>query len=148
MSRSRLLILSALLRAFLLFLTCCHARNKKISRGYKIRALVQKPGNFTLAGEVGARCLFNFNEWNPSYETEQDISHEELISIVPRNVPVAVGEVFRAPNEELLLKLLRQLDPGVRRSRYDPLDPNARSSAIAYGILQSSSRDEFHFMFR
>ena len=74
MSRSRLLIMSALLQAFLLFLTCCHARNKKISRGYKIRALVQKPGNFTLAGEVGARCLFNFNEWNPPYETEQDIT--------------------------------------------------------------------------
>ena len=134
--RTILLLIAVLFHQF------CHG-----SQHYKIRVLVEKPGNFSLFGEVGQQCLNEFRHWNPPFQQEKYISHQELISILPVNHS-SIGLVFKPPNEDFFMEILMLIDPAVRRSRYDPLDPNARASSISYGILQSISADEFMFAFR
>jgi hypothetical protein len=119
------------------------------SHEYKLRASIKKPENFTLVGEVGQVCLDKFWNWQAPFEDEKSVPHHEFLSILPANFSLlSPGVVFKPPNENFFLKLLAQIDPTVRKSRYDPLDPNVRSSEIAYGILRSVSKDEFEFNFR
>jgi hypothetical protein len=116
---------------------------------YTIRAIVEKPNNISLAGEVGQECLSLLVNWHPPTKKENPISFAELISVLPRpDLTISVGDVFKVPLESLFFKLLAQIHPGARVSRYDPLDPNSRASSSAYGILQSAKYDELRFLFR
>jgi hypothetical protein len=116
---------------------------------YTIRAVVEKPLNVSLAGGVGQECLSRIESWHPPMHKESSISLEELIGILPRKgLMISVGDIFKVPREDLFIKWLAQIHEGARISRYDPLDPNARASSTAYGILQSTTYDELTFFFR
>ena len=116
---------------------------------HTIRAIVEKTLNISLAGEVGQKCLSLFVNWHPPEQKETQISFEELISVIPgKDSIISVGDVFKVPRENVFFKLLAQIHQGVKVSRYDPLDPNARASSSAYGILQSATNDELRYFFR
>uniref|UniRef100_A0A7S0MLY0 Uncharacterized protein n=1 Tax=Cryptomonas curvata TaxID=233186 RepID=A0A7S0MLY0_9CRYP len=116
---------------------------------YTLRAVVEKPLNISLAGEVGQECLSQIWSWHPPTQKESSISLEEFIGILPGNAfTIRVGDIFKVPREDLFIKWLAQIHPGARISRYDPLDPNVRARSTAYGILQSTTYDELRFFFR
>jgi hypothetical protein len=116
---------------------------------YTIRAVVEKPHNISLAGVVGEECLSRFVNWHPPMQQENSVGLKELIGILPgKNIAISVGDIFKVPREDLFIKWLAQIHRGAKISRYDPLDPNARASSIAYGILQSATFDELRFSFR
>jgi hypothetical protein len=137
-----------MMKSILLFV-CMLVVPVRSEHNYTLRAVVEKPLNITLAGDLGKECLSQIVNWHPPKHKESSIRFEELIGILPeKDLTISVGDIFKVPREDLFIKWLAQIHPGAKISRYDPLDPNVKSSSTAFGILQSTTFDELRFFFR
>ncbi len=127
---------------------------------YSVAARIQAPADVAFPGgsEIGSRCRAALEGFSGAAAPRRAVAREELLAALP---PVGaagwgggphavhgVGDVFGVANASAVLGWLEQLHPGVRPSRYHPLDPDKRSSKTAVGVLAEESAEHLLFLFR